>query len=346
MFMKRAVALFLLFLRPAGLDFASGTAGLVGGLLGMSNSQSIPHANFNAFGNGLQWDAAWNQAMQSMQSNVDRNTGMVDPEILKSWSQLLGIDPSILATAGGVAGNQYAGLSDLSQIYGGQLGQQAGQQFAAGADIYNLGRDPQNQLHDYVRSQVIDSARGADSARGIGMSPYSAGNEADAARKFEMDWQNQQLGRGLAGLQGMNQANTLGGMDLSNSMALYANAPAFTLESANAPIQGQVASGSFPMQMASMFTGAENANVLQPQAALQGQYFPYMGANLQEQMGQFEGNMNSVLARNAMQQQSVYGLAGGGQNQGGNPYGNWGGNQSGFGNPMNWMGMGGMGGGG
>lgn len=337
--------LIRLFFRPAGLDFAAHGSGILGGLIGMANAQSIPHANFNIPGNAPAIDAMWNEAMRAIQSSVDRNTGMVDPTIVSSYSKLLGIDPSILVQAGMAAGNQYAGLSGIAGGYSDILGNQALQQFGAGADIYNLGRDPQNQLHDYMRSQVTDASRAADSARGVGMSPYSAGNEMDAQRKFEMDWQNNLLGRAATGLQGMNAANTLGGQDLSNSLAIGANAPQFMLQAGQAPVQGQISAYSLPMDFANMFTQAQWQDVLGPQAALQQQAFPYIGMGNQAQQAQFGANLNSVLARNAMQQQAQYGLAGGGQNQGGNPYGNWGGTQSGAGNPMNYVGFGGGGGG-
>ena len=45
--MKNLLILLSLFFRPAGLDFASAGAGMLGGILGMANAQSIPHANFN-----------------------------------------------------------------------------------------------------------------------------------------------------------------------------------------------------------------------------------------------------------------------------------------------------------
>lgn len=335
--MKRFLILVALFFRPASLDFASMGAGINGGLMDMVNAQSIPHANFNVPGNAIGMDQLWNEAMTAMQSATDRNTGMVDPSIVQAYSKMLGIDPSILVQAGSSAGDQYSGLSDLSQIFSGAMGQQAGQQFSAGQNIYNMGADPQNQLHDYMKSQALDSARSADSSRGIAMSPYSAGNESNAMNQFEMGWQNQQLGRGLAGLQGMNQANAQGAMDLSGSMNFAQAAPGYTMQSAMTPISAQANAYSMPIDFANMFTQAENQNVIGPQASLQNQSFPYVQLGDQAQQAQFNATMARTLGYNTMQQQAQYGLSGGGQS--GTPYMQ--GNQSGAGDPMNWMGMGG-----
>ena len=343
MLMKRAVALFLLFIRPAGLDFASAGAGMLGGILGMANAQSIPHANFNIPGNAPAMDAMWNQAMQDIQNSVDRNTGMVDPTIVQSYSQLLGIDPSILVSAGNTAGSQYGNLADLSGMYSGALGQQGMGQLAAGQQVYNQGADPQNQLHDFERSQTVDSSRAADSARGLVMSPYSAGNEANAVSQFEMNWQNNQLGRSLAGLQGMDQASAGGANNLGNSMAFGTASPQLRMQSAATPLQAQTSAYSMPMDFANMFSQAQNQDVLGQYAQMQGQLMPYIGMGDQAQQAQFYANLSGTQARNAMQQQAQYGLAGGGQDQGSSPQGGWGGNQSGMGNPSNWMGMGGMG---
>lgn len=71
----------------------------------------------------------------------------------------------------------------------------------AGQNTYNLSRDPQNQLHDFLQQQTVDNSRAGTSARGIGMSGNSAGIENDATRNFNMDWQNQQLARQAQGTQ-------------------------------------------------------------------------------------------------------------------------------------------------
>lgn len=354
----KTIALLLAFFRLGGLDFASMGAGMLGGIEGMGNAQSIPHANFNIPGAGMQADAWLTQDMQNLQTDAMRNLGMVDPQLMAAYQQMLGIDASGLTPAGQQAGGQYGDLSQLSQLFSGMLGGQAqgniAQQNAlrqAGGQAFAAGQDPQNQLHDYMAQQNIDQSRAASSARGIGMSANAAGLENDASRNFEMNWQNNQLGRMMTGLQGMtgansaaNQSGAMAGMDLSGAMGYQQQVPGYTMSAAMAPISAQQAQFQMPMDYANMFSQSEGQNVLGQQANVMSSIYPYLGMAQQGQEAQFAGSMQSVLAKNAMQQQSQYGMAGGGQSQGSSSGGSWGGNQSGAGNPMNWMGMGGMGG--
>lgn len=76
----------------------------------------------------------------------------------------------------------------------------------AGQNTYQTALDPQRALYNQTLGDVQDQVRTADSLRGIAMSPTSAGNEADAISKFNIDWQNAQLGRQLSGLQGFAQS--------------------------------------------------------------------------------------------------------------------------------------------
>jgi hypothetical protein len=80
----------------------------------------------------------------------------------------------------------------------------------AGQQTYQTSLDPQNALYGQTAGHIQDQSRAADSVRGIGMGGVSAGNENDAMRKFNIDWQNQQLQRQLAGLGGFAQAGGVG----------------------------------------------------------------------------------------------------------------------------------------
>jgi len=71
--------------------------------------------------------------------------------------------------------------------------------WAAGQNTYNTALDPQQQLQDRTQQRVVDASRAGSSARGLAMSPYSAGIENEAVKNFNIDWQNQQLNRQVAG---------------------------------------------------------------------------------------------------------------------------------------------------
>jgi hypothetical protein len=330
-FVTRITAIVLEFLRPAGVDLASMGAGLTGGILGMGNAEGLP--NYSGFqpGAAIEMDEKWYRAMQAIERATDRNTGMVDPVLLESFSNMLGIDLNGLVSAGGIAGQQYAGLGQMAGGAGAQMQDQAQGAFGRGQDIWNTARDPQNQLHDYMRQQTVEGSRAADSARGLAMSPYSAGHESDATRRFEMDWQNQQLGRQMAGGQAANQAGGFGAGALGASMGYYGMQPEFTQMSAQAPIAGQEAAYGRPMDYASQFTAAQGQNVIGPQMQMQQQINPYLGLAGQTGNWASQYGLNQANLHNQMQQQSQYGLWGGGQSQ--TPF--MGGNQSGAGNPMN-----------
>lgn len=62
-------------------------------------------------------------------------------------------------------------------------------------DIMNMGMDPQNALYDRTVHDLTQQQRAGQAARGIEMSPYAAGMEADTLKDFNIDWRNTQLDR-------------------------------------------------------------------------------------------------------------------------------------------------------
>jgi len=318
----------LAFFRPAGLDFADMGAGIFSGIADQYAAHTLPGFRTPVAASGQAADAAWLQAMNAIQSATDRNTGMVDPVLLDSYSKMLGIDLSGIVQAGQTMGAQYGGLADTAGQFGGTMAGEAAGAFGRGNDIWNTARDPQNQLHDFLLQQTVDASRGGDSARGLAMSPYSAGLEQDATRKFEMDWQNQQLNRQIAGGGAANAAGTLGANDLSGAMGYYGMQPGYTGQSAMAPVAAQQYAYGAPIDYSNMFTGAMNTSVIGPQANLQNQINPYLGLAAQQTDIQSQYDMNKALAAAGLTNQAIGEFNTGYRGQ------------SGVGNPMNWMGMG------
>lgn len=88
----------------------------------------------------------------------------------------------------------------------------------AGNQVLNTAFDPQNALYDRTAQQLQDQVRVGEAARGITSSPYGADLENQAMSNFNIDWQNNQLGRQTQGLGAYNtalnsagQANTTAG---------------------------------------------------------------------------------------------------------------------------------------
>ena len=103
------------------------------------------------------------------------------------------------------AGQAVAGAQGASNL-GGAIGANtfgSGQNFLDAAqgmipyafNVMNTGFDPQNALYNRTAQQVQDQARVSLAQRGVGTTPYGAGIENDAMRNFNIDWQNNQLGR-------------------------------------------------------------------------------------------------------------------------------------------------------
>jgi hypothetical protein len=84
------------------------------------------------------------------------------------------------------------------------------QQIGLAPQLAAMGMDPQKQLYNQQLNQTTQGAQAANAASGVA-GPYAASTVNDATQNFNMDWQNQQLQRALAGAQGAGQALSTGG---------------------------------------------------------------------------------------------------------------------------------------
>lgn len=316
------LSLILAFLRPA-LDFG----GIAGGITDIIGGAGLPHPGYYTPGGTQQADAAFMQALNAISAATNRNTGQIDPVLLHSYSQMLGIDLSGLISGGQAAGDAYKQMATAAGGYGTAAGDM-------GRQIQTTAFDPQGQLHDYLRQQTTDASRAADSARGTAMGPVSSGNESTALRNFELDWQNRQLGRQMAGGQ-----SATGLFDAS--LGYMGAVPGATMAGARAPIAGQTAAYGAPMDFSTQFLGAENA-MFQPQAAMATSMAqPYLqfgtqsGSNLynqrlgraMDQTQMIAGGFNSAFGGGAGDPSQWFGYGGG------NPFSmsSWGGGGGGAG---------------
>lgn len=239
-----------------------GTAAAVMGILGGANSLGL----FGDSGGSSSAGAGGN----NLGSTGALNT--VLPGLTSAYGRLSSIDPGIYTGAANRAGNQYGDLSNFAQMLQGLMLNQGAQSAGAATDLYGAGRDtfaaaqdPRSALYNRTLQQVQDQSRAASSIRGIGMSPYSAGLENDATRNFNIDWQNQQLGRMLSGLQGMTgayggagQQGQLTGANLTGAMNFGAQAPAYTLASGQVPWQAWQTAFGAPIDWANKFSTGVN----------------------------------------------------------------------------------------
>lgn len=87
---------------------------------------------------------------------------------------------------------------------------QGNNMYNASNAVLNTAFDPQQALYQRMQQQNSDQTNAAEAQRGITMSPYGAGVANQSNTNFNIDWQNQQLGRQTQGLQAAGQGNTTG----------------------------------------------------------------------------------------------------------------------------------------
>jgi len=232
--------------------------------------------------------------------------------------------PQFASIAQSLANNPYAqmfqqGANNISPIGqgvsmgaigAGQNFSQAGQsQIPYAQSIMNTAFDPQNALYQRTQQQLVDQTRAGQAARGVATTPYGAAGESDALRKFDIDWQNNQLGRqalggqAASGLLTSGLQTTAGGSALSDTGANnYLNYSSMPYSTFNTIGQGQLGALSGGQQG----IGGSQALALNPVQA----YLQYLGvgnqaggvANQQAQVGlnqaQLGFNQNQTLGSN------------------------------------------------
>jgi hypothetical protein len=119
--------------------------------------------------------------------------------------------PQIQQAVQGVVNNPYAapqqaGVNAASQYATGTLAPQLQQGATSLAGLGQLGAgfapqalsagfDPQNALYNRTQQQVSDQSNATNAMYGLSASPYGAGVANKSLSDFNIDWQNQQLGR-------------------------------------------------------------------------------------------------------------------------------------------------------
>lgn len=230
--------------------------------------------------------------------------------------------------AGYLGGAQTAGALGQSQALGqfglGNAISGAGMGLLPYAQsIVGTAMDPQNALYNRTLQQTQDQTRAGLEARGLDMTPYGAGVEGQTMGNFNIDWQNNQLGRQIAGMQAAGGLTQQGTGIAAGGQALAAGAPGQFLQASGMPynVFGQIGQGQFGALNSLLGVGQSGQNLAQTQI---GDYLNYLqagtsanqvanqnyGLQLQAQAQQFNENM----AFGGMLGNSLYGIGMGGFN--------------------------------
>ena len=208
--------------------------------------------------------------------------------------------PQAIQTEQQLYSNPYAGGLQQGAGTASQLGQQAALTgYGTGASmlpyaqqIMQTGFDPQQALYNRTLGQVTDQQRAGAAASGVGTSPYATGLENQALSNFNIDWQNQQLGRQAT-------AASAGGGLAQQGVGMMNAAPTQYLQSAAMPYStyGQIGSD----QNAAIQQLLANTGQMQTQ-----QNLPYQDY-LSLLSGQNQANQVANQQANAALQQSQLG---------------------------------------
>lgn len=193
-------------------NVVSGITGAVGDLLG--GGQSAPtQPNVQVYqptGTGT--------ADQNIQALLGANTAAVSgpnnpyttlsPEIAALFQSMFN-NPNAAGyqTAANNAGAASTAVGNQAVNASGAINTAALSLLPGAQQVYNLGLDPQSALYTQQLQQTQDQANVANSKYGL-TGQQAAGNLNQADTNFNIDWQNQQLSRALAGLSGAGSAIT------------------------------------------------------------------------------------------------------------------------------------------
>jgi hypothetical protein len=131
--------------------------------------------------------------LQGQQSGVDTQLQQIATSVqnnpyyataIQGANQVAGMAPGVAAGQQGAAQNLY-GLAGMAQPMATQINQTA--------------FDPQAALYNQQYQQNQDQSNAVNAMNGVAGSPFGAGLTQQSGQNFNLNWQNQQLGRQTAG---------------------------------------------------------------------------------------------------------------------------------------------------
>lgn len=283
------------------MGLIAGAASLAGGIYGLTQGAPASNVQLPQTFQMPNQGAAANNAFSGI-----GNLGSFDlysPNIGTAQGITQGLVNNPYASGYQSGANVAGGLGQMQAL--GQYG--AGQGLVgAGQNVINTAMDPQNQLYAYLQNQNSQQANAQNAMSGIGTTPYGAGVADQSNQLFNLNWQNQQLQRQIAGLGA-------GGQAIGQGEQLSSAAPGQYMTSGAAPYSAYNAIGG--QQLGALGTlgqfGTAASGLSQQQIQ---DYLTYLGqgnqsnsvANQTAQLGLNQANLG-------FQQNQTYGnMIGGG----------------------------------
>jgi hypothetical protein len=209
-----------------------------------------------------------------------------------------GLANGAYGTAVGAIPQYSQGGSLAPAVIGGtanMMGQTTGGMPYAGA-VMGSAFDPQGALYNRTMAQTLDQQKALSAQNGVAGSPFAAGLEGDAARNFNIDWQNQQLQRQIAGLGAYNQT-------ASTAAGNYAELQNSGVGAYDALMSGDVGRlTSLLSTGANAYTGLTNSatqGLTSILNSVQGNQLAANGQNFNQMLGANSQNFNQQLGANS-----------------------------------------------
>lgn len=329
------------------MGIMAGIGGAVGGLAGLfgggaNNVQMPPMFNMPNMGGAANNAYGGIGNLQGMTSGASNTAGSAAGQTFGNFYQnpFAGGYQSSAGIASDLGQNAALGMYGVG---GNMIGM--GQSMIPNAQqVFNTAMDPQSQLYNYMQNQNQQQTQALASSAGLGTTPYGVGVEAQGNQLFNMNWQNQQLGRQIAGLGAYGQALGQSGQLQGAGTSLQNNAPGAYMNASAMPFNTFQGIGGAQNSMIQQYLGNMSGAAGLQNMPIQ-DYLGYLGVgnqansvanqNAQLQLQQQQQQFNQQMQLGAMLGGSMYGL-------GQNGFNIFSGGSGGMGSPFgNMMGFGG-----
>lgn len=208
-------------------------------------------------------------AINSLSNPLAPYTGQINSQLQSGIPQLQQLGQNVIAQLPGITG-AYQNAGNYASNQAGLAASNAQGLTAAGQQVWNTALDPQKALYNRTLNQITQQDNAQQAARGLTMSPVGQELSNQAISNFNIDWQNQQLARQLAGLQGLGSAygnaTNMGvaGSNLMNSAAQNAYlGAAMPVQLGNAALQAPLGliNSAYPLLNAGNVANAAQAGL-------------------------------------------------------------------------------------
>jgi hypothetical protein len=265
--------------------------GLAGGYIGGSQAPQI-----NAY-NPTGLSSVDSQLQQLLGQNTNTLSGannpytVMNPQLQQVFQQLFNTPGQAgYQQAAGNAGQAYTGVGTQGLNLSSLLAGASPLALAGGANVMNMGMDPQNALYNRMFQQTNDQANVSNAQYGL-TGQQAAGNVQQADSNFNIDWQNNELQRAIAGLSGYDTAAKTASGTATAAQNIGQGGAANILEGGAAPYAtGQNIGGNQSAALQSFIQ-----SLLGPATSRSGQ-IGQLGGYLGQGVGQ---NSNAINAFNA-----------------------------------------------